>query len=94
MEQLGKTKKKRSVYFNKQNLRNFLLLKHTPNPHSTLSNQENKVTTDKPKISYAKALMMNSIPLQDNKYSFNIQPNSEILKEKLKAQHPARQTFK
>ena len=71
-----------------------MLLKHTPNPHSTLSNQENKATTDKPKVSYAKALMMNSIPLQDNKYSLNIQPNSEILKEKLKAQHPATQTFK
>ena len=45
-------------------------------------------------MSYAKALMRNSTPVQNNERSLNIQPRLQTLKEQLKAQHLARQTFK
>ena len=75
-------------------LKKFNHLKHTPKPDSTISDQENKVSTGKPKMLNTKALMRSSIPLQNNERSFNIQTRPQTLKEQLKAQHPARQTFK
>ena len=76
-----------------RNFKKFNHLKHTPKPDSYISNQENKVSARKPKISYTKVLMRNSAPPQ-NKRSLNIQLRPQTLKEQLKAQHPARQTFK
>ena len=68
--------------------------KRTPKPDSTISNQKNKAMTGKPKKSYAKTLMGNSTPLQNNKRSLKIQLRPQTLKEQLKAQDLARQTFK
>ena len=76
-----------------RNFKKFNHLKYTPKPDSYISNQENKVPARKPKISYTKVLMRNSAPPQ-NKRSLNIQLRPQPLKEQLKAQHPARQTFK
>ena len=75
-------------------LKKFNHLKPTPKPDFTISNQENKAPTGKPKMSYTKALMRNLTPLQNNEGSLNIQPRPITLKEQLKVQHPARQTFK
>ena len=38
--------------------------------------------------------MSDSTPLQNNERTRNIQPRPQTLKEQLKVQHPARQTFK
>ena len=69
-------------------------LKHTLKPDSTISNQENKVPTGKPKMSNAKALMTNSAPIENNERSINIQPKLKALRQQLTAQHSAKQIFK
>ena len=58
-------------------------LKHIPKPDYTISNQENKVLTGKPKMSYAKPLIRNVTPLQNNEHGLNIQPRIITLKEQL-----------
>ena len=45
-------------------------------------------------MSYAKARMRNGTPLQNNERGLNIQPRPITLKEQLKAQCLAKQTFK
>ena len=72
----------------------FSYLKHTLKPDSTISNQENKVPTGKPKMSNAKALMTNSAPIENNERSINIQPKLKALRQQLTAQHSAKQIFK
>ena len=59
--------------------------KHTAKPDFTISNQEDKVPTGKPKMSYVKALMKSLTPLQSNERSLNIHPRYITLKEQLKA---------
>ena len=75
-------------------MKKFNHLKPTPKPDITISNQENKAPTGKPKMSYTKALMRNLTSLQNNEGSLNIQPRPITLKEQIKVQHLARQTFK
>lgn len=83
VKRLRKTKKQRSLYFYKENLGNVTTW-NTPKPDSSISNQENKELTRKPEMSYAKPLMRNSTPLQNNKRRLNIHLIAQPLKERLK----------
>ena len=89
-----KTKKKRSVYFSKENSRNSTTWNTFKNLIPLSQTTKIKIPTGKPKMTNVKELMRNSTFLKSNERCLNIQPRPQTLKEQLNAQHPARQTFK